>query len=56
MRGGDRYLSGGDLFQRGKGESRIKLETFLANRASNDDIIARVRKDKAAIESRMQYD
>ena len=43
-------------FQRGKGESRIKLETFLANRASNDDIIARVRKDKAAIESRMQYD
>lgn len=35
-------------FQRGKGESRIKLETFLANRASNDDIIARVRKDKAA--------
>lgn len=43
-------------FQRGKGESRIKLETFLANRTSNDDIIARVRKDKAAIESRMQYD
>jgi N12 class adenine-specific DNA methylase len=43
-------------FQRGKGESRIKLETFLANWASNDDIIARVRKDKAAIESRMQYD
>ena len=43
-------------FQRGKGESRIKLETFLANRASNDDIIARVKKDKAAIESRMQYD
>lgn len=43
-------------FQRGKGESRIKLETFLANQASNDDIIARVRKDKAAIESRMQYD
>ena len=43
-------------FQRVKGESRIKLETFLANRASNDDIIARVRKDKAAIESRMQYD
>ena len=39
-----------------QGESRIKLETFLANRASNDDIIARVRKDKAAIESRMQYD
>jgi N12 class adenine-specific DNA methylase len=43
-------------FQRGKGESRIKLETFLANRASNDDIIARVKKDKTAIESRMQYD
>lgn len=43
-------------FQRGKGESRIKLETFLANRAGNDDIIARIRKDKAAIESRMQYD
>ena len=42
--------------KRGKGESRIKLETFLANRASNDDIIARVKKDKAAIESRMQYD
>ena len=43
-------------FLRGKGESRIRLETFLANQASNSDIIARVMKDKAALESRLQYD
>lgn len=42
-------------FQRGKGNhaSNWKLS---CEPASNDDIIARVRKDKAAIESRMQYD
>lgn len=43
-------------FLRGKGDSRIRLENFLQNQASNNDIISRVLKDKAAIESRMQYD
>ena len=43
-------------FQRGKGDSRIRLETLLANQASNSDIIARARQDKADFESRVQYD
>ena len=43
-------------FLRGKGDSRIRLENFLQNQASNTDIIARVRKDKATLESRLQYD
>ena len=32
-------------FQRSKGDSRIRLETLLANQASNSDIIARARQD-----------
>ena len=43
-------------FQRSKGDSRIRLETLLANQASNSDIIARVRQDMADFESRVQYD
>ena len=43
-------------FQRGKGDSRIRLETLLANQASNSDIIARARQDMADFESRVQYD
>ena len=43
-------------FQRGKGDSRIRLETLLANQASNSDIIARARQDKADFENRVQYD
>ena len=43
-------------FQRGKGDSRIRLEILLANQASNSDIIARARQDKADFESRVQYD
>ena len=37
-------------------EGRIRLETLLANQASNSDIIARARQDKADFESRVQYD
>ena len=43
-------------FQRSKGDSRIRLETLLANQASNSDIIARARQDMADFESRVQYD
>lgn len=43
-------------FQRGKGDSRIRLETLLGNQASNSDIIARAKQDKADFESRVQYD
>ena len=36
--------------------NEIRLETLLANQASNSDIIARARQDKADFESRVQYD
>ena len=37
-------------------EGRIRVETLLANQASNSDIIASARQDKADFESRVQYD